>query len=64
MHYTIKQACEIWGFKQGKFVNWEYNGTIPREPDRTKLEYILTQIENPTNAKPLHLGNPDLLNLR
>ena len=29
MHYTIKQACEIWGFKQGKFVNWEYNGTIP-----------------------------------
>lgn len=45
MHYTIKQACEIWQFKQGAFINWEYNGTIPREPERTKLENILSSIE-------------------
>jgi DNA-binding transcriptional regulator YiaG len=45
LHYTLKQAAEIWQFKQSTLVNWEYNGMIPREPDRTKLFNLLAEIE-------------------
>ena len=53
LHYTLKQAAEIWQFKQGAVVNWEYNGTIPREPDRTKLFAILAAIERHSKPPPI-----------
>ena len=51
LHYTLKQAAEIWQFKQSTLVNWEYNGMIPREPTRTKLFAILAAIED-HNSQP------------
>lgn len=45
MGYTLNQAATAWQVNRGALVNWEYNGSTPREPVRTQLEYILRLIE-------------------